>query len=781
MVFHISLILIPLLVALVLTELGIILKRVPVKRCSRLQLKGRSDAVYCAIVFGLLAAAQFIFFILTNLFIDRCMAVPVNGLPDSVVLLVSFLCSGSVFLRMYDQFGKLRRLTAQCAVLALVLVVAETLVFNGKSFCTNYQEKTYTADQMEITEGDMTELDENNSIKIQRSGAVDVHDLPDFAGAVRVNAIQPEDSRNLRIQLKMKDNNFSEEYIIVGDKQTSGRNYSCDFVIHPHEDLRSMRIQFLNVQTTVNLRSVTFCTTLPFYFSALRYFVLFAVLAAILAIRITGFAQVRYDHENRFHRIAVAVMMVACVSSTLFYHVREEVMVTYPFENAVKDYDPYSQTFDALQKGQVYLDVEPDAGLAELENVYDRGLRNNSGASSIWDRAYYDGKYYSYFGITPVLVLFYPVYWITGALPTMVTTNEFFAVFAVFFLCLTLHAAMRLFAPRGNLLLFLLMMPAATCACGALYCFQYPNMYGAAVAAALCFCFATLWLGFSACLAKRHSAKLILLAACGLALGLCAGSRPSMAVCGLVLAPLFLGILLDKQQSLRCRLEQAYVFLIPVLLAGAGLMYYNALRFGSPLDFGASYQLTVSNISANHLRLSALPAAFMHYFCHIPSFRNLFPYFGMNGAGVANYGMYVYIDIMFGAFFLPLLLMGTFLLPSSLRMQPQSDGIAKLRERGFLVGCFVIALFIAWADFCLAGVHLRYLFDLMPVMLPGCVCTILRTTTLRSKTQYGLAVLAAFLTMVVVWMLMLTDNGHTTAQKYPELFETVEDLVVFWR
>ena len=29
--------------------------------------------------------------------------------------------------------------------------------------------------------------------------------------------------------------------------------------------------------------------------------------------------------------------------------------------------DPYVQTFDAFRKGQVYLDIEPDPALAELE------------------------------------------------------------------------------------------------------------------------------------------------------------------------------------------------------------------------------------------------------------------------------------------------------------------------------------------------------------------------------------------------------------------------------
>ena len=784
MIFRPSTLTIPLIMFMLSASVWILLheKCKNVQRFPKCSLPKLGNTAYGVTLSAICSAGQFLCYWLSDLFVENCMAPAENLLPITVMLLISLLSTASLLLHLFGISGTPKRLSAQCTVLSLVLLVAEIGVFNGKSICTDYQEQTIPYTEMEVGTPDLVKPEVGGAIHITGNAQINLYDLPSYTRAVSVVAVQGEEKNNFRIQVKMKDDNYSQEYIAVGDKLTKGGKYPCDFAILPYGELHSIQLQFLDVyQRTVRLTSVTVMSALPFSFSLWRYLVLFGIFALVLAVRITGFARVRYDHRNRAHRIMAASMMVVCVSTMLFYHVPEQEFVHYPLEKSLSEYDAYTQTFDAFQKGQVWLDIEPDPGLAELENVYDRNIRARSGYPALWDRAYFEGKYYSYFGITPVLLLYYPVYWITGSLPSIVTVNEFFAVFAILFLCLAIQAAMRLFAPRANLLLMLLLMPFMTCICGVYYCFHYPDQYGAAVASALCFTFASLWLGCSACLTEHKTLKFVQLAACGLCIGLAVGSRPSMAISALVLAPVFLSILLDKQSPLRFRLQQAGAFLLPVIHCAAGLMYYNHLRFGSPFDFGASYQLTVSDIHANKLRLSALPAAFMHYFLHIPSMRNAFPFFGMMGVGTANYQMYTYVDIIIGAYFTPILLMGTFLLPSSLRMQPQSSMVLRLRERGFLIGCFVMALFIAWADFCLAGIHLRYLFDIMPVLILGSACTILRTTTHRRKTQYGLVILTGILSMIVVWAIMLTDRANTTAVKFPYLFEQLEDLVIFWQ
>ena len=71
-----------------------------------------------------------------------------------------------------------------------------------------------------------------------------------------------------------------------------------------------------------------------------------------------------------------------------------------------------------FEKGKLYLNEEPPDTVKNMENPYDTLLRdylcNESGESYYVDYAYYNGKYYVYFGALPVLLLFLPYYIITG-------------------------------------------------------------------------------------------------------------------------------------------------------------------------------------------------------------------------------------------------------------------------------------------------------------------------------------------------------------------------------
>ena len=111
------------------------------------------------------------------------------------------------------------------------------------------------------------------------------------------------------------------------------------------------------------------------------------------------------------------ITIILCVATMFIYWLSYMGMhnVDYPMLNKVSDYDPYIQQFDAFKKGQLHLDWQVDEKLMALENPYDPEQRK--GVDFLWDRAYYDGKYYSYFGITPIVTVMYPFYLLSGILP----------------------------------------------------------------------------------------------------------------------------------------------------------------------------------------------------------------------------------------------------------------------------------------------------------------------------------------------------------------------------
>lgn len=101
--------------------------------------------------------------------------------------------------------------------------------------------------------------------------------------------------------------------------------------------------------------------------------------------------------------------------------------------------DQYERMAQSILNGHLYLEYEDvDPRLSEMENPYDPQARKELGIYYHWDHAFYNGKYYMYFGIVPVFLLFLPYQLLTGnALTTYKATQIFtvgtiLAIFALF-------------------------------------------------------------------------------------------------------------------------------------------------------------------------------------------------------------------------------------------------------------------------------------------------------------------------------------------------------------
>ena len=138
------------------------------------------------------------------------------------------------------------------------------------------------------------------------------------------------------------------------------------------------------------------------------------------------------SHEAMGWALCVLCVVIAILLSSVLN--ANKTPVEYPLKWDPVYYDPYEQQFDALMKGQLHLDVEPSEELAMLENPYDPAERE--GIEYIWDRAYYDGKYYSYFGMAPIFTVYFPYYLVTGNMPAENTVTTVFAIMTALFFSL---------------------------------------------------------------------------------------------------------------------------------------------------------------------------------------------------------------------------------------------------------------------------------------------------------------------------------------------------------
>ena len=175
---------------------------------------------------------------------------------------------------------------------------------------------------------------------------------------------------------------------------------------------------------SAHVNSITLNMPVPVDISWIR-FLLIVLLSIFIYEIINGTFLNKSIKENfRFcKKSAVLITAFACIWATwvIFYHfdgrtLKEEFSKT--TGNQVTQ-----QLVDAFEDGRTYLYPQPDDLLKSFDNPYDQQHRDaelvpqwdgDYAQNSAWDHVYFDGKFYSYYGIAPVILLFLPYHVLTG-------------------------------------------------------------------------------------------------------------------------------------------------------------------------------------------------------------------------------------------------------------------------------------------------------------------------------------------------------------------------------
>lgn len=113
-------------------------------------------------------------------------------------------------------------------------------------------------------------------------------------------------------------------------------------------------------------------------------------------------------------------------------------------------------------------------------------------------------------------------------------------------------------------------------------------------------------------------------------MALIAGCRPQIMIIALVAMPLFYRKYITNSRTTgiftkKGRLE-LLTLILPFVVVGLGLMWYNYARFGSVTNFGANYNLTMNDMTQRGLQLSRVFPAFFAFFLQPPNITGVFPF-----------------------------------------------------------------------------------------------------------------------------------------------------------
>lgn len=353
-----------------------------------------------------------------------------------------------------------------------------------------------------------------------------------------------------------------------------------------------------------------------------------------LAVYLMGGARIRAHvaaNRSRYVQGAAASAFLLTGAAVLAAYVYFASLGTWT------DWAPTTNYYDrlamAFRAGHPYVPQTPDPALLALPNPYDPDTREGipgTGASdvnSLWDMSLYNGKAYPYWGPAPaVLVLgiraFYPV-----EIGDQVLTLAFLAGSFIFESLLLIYLRRRFFSD----------VPAWTVIPGMLlagfvnpipWLLFLPRIYEAAIAAGQFFLMAGLYFVFGGLGGARTSIARVFVAS--ILLVSAVASRATLAIPVALLALLVVVWLLHGDSAARrASLCAALAFAVPLIAGALILAWYNFIRFGSFLEFGYRYQLTVLDQNRFHNVLFSpmylLPNAYI-YLLNIPALDNLFPF-----------------------------------------------------------------------------------------------------------------------------------------------------------
>ncbi len=657
--------------------------------------------------------------------------------------------------------------------LFFIALFAEIFIFNFRYF----ESLVLNSPKLTVGTSDFKELD-----NAKQSGAgLEATDSSSFVlkPGIPVDSLKINDSGfgSFTVDVTYTDQNFANESIDAGqwtvDPQVPS---SCYIRFITSGNCSNIKLSISNVEGSVVINSVEL--NRPYFgFCMPRFLLLIIILLTAYILRRRKLWERPYKSGDSRQLAALCVVYFGAVLLTIFLYRGSGECLDGFSAYVGNNGDCYRLLTQAFRHGSLSFLEQPPNALKALSNPYDPSVRN---FDYIFDSAYFGGKYYCYFGITPVITLLLPFNLLTGLyMPTAFACMLYMIAMLFAVLYLYYNIIEYWFHDTG-------FMPfiggAIACVFGAnlFWLIARPLFYELAVISALFY----LFLGFALLFAALRGVgkPSVLLFFSGLCFALMVASRPTFIFYLIAAIPLLYLLCVKSKTGRFLNLRSTVSFLAPLSVFAVILMAYNYLRFGSPFNFGERYQLTVSNVLYNKVtNLAAIPGGLYHYFIQPLTVDLTYPFFHVVSATPATSSGWYYNQPIAGIFNFPLLLI---LFASVYILKRLSKQMSV--ERIFTALLIIAALIITWLDITLAGVLERYTLDIIPVLI--FVSLILWLEVLRYFKSKGAEVPAAkfFFAVCIVTAIISTlccsvGENQNQITSNPSLYESISNALQFWR
>lgn len=664
------------------------------------------------------------------------------------------------------------------AVLFVVLALAvlcEVFLFNFK-FWDSMASKPI--DVVPTTVQGAVQLDDTRYRIYKKDAFVEYTDIGSEIKYIRVGT---EDGYDTTVQFSVTDE--GNEYPLTVPWRTVNSVVKPTQYIRLHfsGEVNSLKIDFSNAQSTiVNLEDIELNTRVPMMFSIVRVLIvtLFAMLLYILRPR-SGVYKVITDLKQKKQRKIVAVAII--VQAVVFIAFTFINLAALEWDKTEVHHRQYYNLIEAFKAGELSIG-EGSESLKAMDNPYDFNARVENDVEFNWDNAYFEGEYYSYFGVLPALLLHLPYNLITGGeLPNQVAVIVFGITFIVGIMALLWEIIKKWFN-RTPLVLYLMLSVTFAVTASLFYAVYKPDFYMVPPLAALAFSVIALalWIGARRDDGTLHTGRIMWGALLIAVTSMC---RPQFLI------TLFFGVLLFWEDVFKTRtlfskksMKQTLALCIPIILVAAVAMLYNYARFGSPLDFGANYNLTTNDMTKRGMVLGRTGLGLFTYFFQPMRIDAQFPFINDFDPATVYQGVTITEKQIGGAFMIfPILI---YALIGVVKKSWFKD---KMAHR---IVCFsvAVAFVVAILDTQMAGILMRYLTDFVWLIMIAASMTVMALherildgkSTLTDVRLRSLAIILCGVSVAVAFLSIFAHSKNAVWWSNSIAYHYIKYLISFW-
>ena len=551
--------------------------------------------------------------------------------------------------------------------------------------------------------------------------------------------------------------------------------------LHFNGKVNTLRIDLEYSQgTIIDLNKIVINTQVPMMFSILRVLILTALIMSLYILRPTS-PVYKFKVNFKSNKQKIAALSVAVLQIVAFAALSNINTDATKWDKTEVHHRQYYNLIESFKDGRLDMgDGSPS--LKAMENPYDFVARDENEVEFNWDNAYYNGKYYSYFGVLPAVALYLPYNLITGGeLPNQIAVIILAAAVILGFMVL-LKEIIKKWFPHTPFILYLILSVTAPTVSGLFYGVYKPDFYMVPPLAGLALSLfgLSMWLN-----AERADGTLLCSRVMWGALlsSLTALCRPQFLI------TLFFGVALFwkpvfKTRTLfsRTSVKQSLALCLPIIAAAGVAMWYNYARFGSPLDFGANYNLTTNDMTKRGIVFGRTGLGIFTYFFQPLRIDSQFPFVNDFSPSTVYQGITITEKHIGGAFMMfPILI---FAIKGFFKKSLFTD-----KKQHVLIALSVVTAFvIAALDTQMAGILMRYFTDFTWLIMTAASITIFAEYEKYSASGNGVElnrlnrriVMLTAISFAVAFLSIFAHSKNAVWFSNSIGYACIKHLICFW-